>query len=148
MRIIRTDAMNKDFQRLVTLLDLDLKERDGDDHPFFAQFNKLDSIRHVILCYHNELAVGCGAFREYAKEKAEIKRMFVLPEYRGHGYATSILSSLELWAKESGYDICILETGLKQPEAIGLYRKCGYTTIPNYSPYETINSSVCMQKIL
>jgi len=77
---------------------------------------------------------------------AEIKRMFVRPERRGRGIARSILSELETWAGELGFLECILETGLKQPEAIELYRKSGYETIPNYGQYEGVENSVCMRK--
>ena len=74
--------------------------------------------------------------------------MFVLPEYRGRGIASAVLSELEAWARELGYTRCILETGKKQPEAIRLYQKSGYTIIPNYGPYEQVENSVCMEKAL
>ena len=119
---IRTDSDNIHFQNLVILLDADLKEKDGDEHAFYAQFNKIASIRNAIVCYMNDKAIGCGAFREYDELKVEIKRMFVLPEYRGHGIALKILNELELWAAELGYREYVLETGKKQPEAIRLYQ--------------------------
>jgi GNAT superfamily N-acetyltransferase len=74
--------------------------------------------------------------------------MFVLPERRGRGVAKSILSELEAWANELNFSECILETGFKQPEAIGLYRKSGYETIPNYGQYSGVENSVCMKKSL
>lgn len=146
--LIRTDSQNPDFQELVRLLDQDLQIRDGAAHPFFAQFNKLDKIRHVVVAYRNNEAVGCGAFKEYTKKAAEIKRMFVKPEWRGQGIAKNVLSELEIWAAELGFSECILETGKNQPEAIGLYQKCGYRKIPNYGQYEGIELSVCMRKLI
>ncbi len=74
--------------------------------------------------------------------------MFVLPEYRGHGIGLNILKELELWAAEECYAACILETGKKQPEAIYLYQKAGYSIIPNYGQYENVENSVCMMKHL
>ncbi len=65
------------------MLDEDLQIRDGDEHSFYAQFNKVDKIRHVVVAYENGEAVGCGAIKEYAKGTAEIKRMFVRAERRG-----------------------------------------------------------------
>jgi GNAT superfamily N-acetyltransferase len=142
----RTSFDNTDFQKLVALLDKDLAIRDGDEHAFYAQFNKIDSIRHVIVCYIDDKAAGIGGFKQYEPGKAEIKRMFVLPEYRGKGIALEILKQLENWAAETGFLECILETGKKQPEAISLYHKAGYNNIPNYGQYENVENSICMSK--
>jgi GNAT superfamily N-acetyltransferase len=142
----RTDSDNPYFQSLVALLDEDLAIRDGDEHAFYAQFNTIETIRHAIVCYVDEKPIGCGAFKKYDDEKAEIKRMFVLPEYRGHGIGLYILKELELWAAELKYVTCILETGKKQPEAIRLYQKAGYSIISNYGQYQNIENSVCMMK--
>ena len=142
----RTGSDNTDFQALVALLDKDLSIRDGDEHAFYAQFNKVQNIKHVIVCYMHDKAIGCGAFKKYDEQKVEIKRMFVLPEYRGHGIGFNILKELELWALELNYAACILETGKKQPEAIHLYQKSGYVIIPSYGQYLNIENSVCMTK--
>lgn len=146
MNLIRTDSDNNDFRELVALLDADLQIRDGAEHSFYAQFNKIDKIREVVVAYENEKAVGCGAFKEYEKGTAEIKRMFVRPENRGRGIAGEILAELEIWAKELDFTECILETGVKQPEAIRLYQKSGYEKIVSYGQYLNVENSVCMKK--
>lgn len=148
MTFTRTNSDNQDFQKLVEALDIDLKIRDGDDNFFYAQFNKITAIKHAIVVYDDDFPVGCGAIKQYSDDTMEIKRMYVLPEKRGHGIAASILSELESWAKEVDYTRCVLETGLKQPEAIALYKKSGYQIIPNYGQYEGIANSVCFEKIL
>src|SRR3989344_6174785 len=74
----RTNSADPDFQSLVILLDKDLAIRDGDDHAFYNQFNNTINIRHVIVCYNGNIAVACGAFKEYEARVVEIKRMFVL----------------------------------------------------------------------
>jgi len=145
---IRTQSDNADFQNLIALLDEDLAIRDGDDHSFYAQFNKIQNIRNVIVCFKDHKSIGCGAFKEYEPKIAEIKRMFVLPEYRGHGLGLDILRELEKWASELNYTECILETGKKQPEAIKLYQKAGYSIIKNYGQYENVENSVCMTKAI
>lgn len=146
VNIVRTNSDNLDFRELVALLDRDLQIRDGEEHSFYAQFNKIDKIRHVVVAYENEKAVGCGAIKEYAEGVAEIKRMFVRAENRGRGIAGQILAELETWAKELNYSECILETGIKQPEAIRLYQKGGYEKIPSYGQYLNVETSVCMRK--
>lgn len=147
-KLIRTDSENQDFVKLVRHLDADLAERDGADHAFYAQFNKIDKIRHVVLAYQNDTPVGCGAIKEYAPGIMEVKRMYTSPESRGQGIASRVLGELERWASELAYEKCILETGKKQPEAISLYKKSGYQSIPNYGQYAEVEDSVCFEKVL
>lgn len=145
---MKTNSSNQGFVQLVQLLDADLAERDGADHSFYAQFNKITMIQHVIVAYENGEPVGCGAFKRFDDDCAEIKRMYVLPEHRNKGMAAAVLQHLEQWAKEEGYVYTVLETGKKQPEAIRLYQKSGYVTIPNYGQYAGVENSVCMKKKL
>lgn len=146
LKLIRTDAENADLLSLVVLLDEELKIRDGEDHYFFAQFNKLAGIIGAVVAYVDGEPVGCGAFRKFSDTEAEIKRMFVKLESRGHRIAANILSELESWVGEQGFNACVLETGFKQPEAIALYKRAGYAEIPNYGQYADVGSSVCMRK--
>lgn len=146
LQLIRTDSNNLDFQNLVVLLDKELGERDGDDHSFYAQFNKIDKIKHAIVAYKNEIPAGCGAIKKYSEKGIEIKRMFVKQDLRGQGIARQILGELEKWAGELGFSECVLETGKKQPEAIHLYQQCGYQVIENYGQYINVENSICMCK--
>jgi len=146
IKIIRTNSDNKDFIELVKYLDVDLAERDGKDHPFYAQYNKIDKIKYVVVAYEKDKPVSCGAIKEYSSDTMEIKRMYTLPESRGKGIATKVLDELEKWTTELSYKKCILETGKKQPEAIGLYKKNGYKIIPNYGQYVEIENSLCFEK--
>jgi putative acetyltransferase len=145
---IRTTFTNSDFGYLVSLLDQDLKIRDGDEHAFYSQFNKIDKLQHAVVAYKDGVAIGSGALRQYDNDTVEIKRMFVKPECRGHGIAGVILSELEAWAKELSFSRCILETGKKQPEAIALYLKSGYAIFPCYGQYQNVDNSICMEKKL
>ncbi|MGJ1283433.1 GNAT family N-acetyltransferase [Sphingobacterium spiritivorum] len=144
--IKRTDSDSLDFQKLVLELDKDLAIKNGETNSFFAQHNKIDLIRHVVVAYEADRAVGCGAIKEYRNGIMEVKRMFVPIEMRGKGIAGKILNQLQIWAKELGYSKCILETGDKMIEAIGLYKKHHFKIIPNYGQYANIESSVCFEK--
>jgi GNAT superfamily N-acetyltransferase len=144
----KTNSEDNDFIQLVSQLDADLRVRDGDEHAFYAQFNKIDQIKHVIVAYREEKPVGCGAIKPYDKNTMELKRMFVLPELRGMGIASKVLKALEHWTAELGYEKCILETGVKQPEAISLYAKNNFNRIPNYGQYKEAENSVCFEKQL
>jgi len=129
-------------------LDAELAERDGEDHSFYDQFNKIDAIKHALVFYDGETPVACGAIKEHAPNAMEVKRMYTLPKFRGRGLASKTLVGLENWARELGYAKCVLETGKRQPEAIALYKKNDYTITPNYGQYIGIENSVCFEKIL
>ena len=145
---IRTNSENADFQKLVRQLDEDLAIRDGADHSFYAQFNKIDKIKYTVVAFNNDIPVGCGAIKEFSTDSMEVKRMYVLPERRGQGIASIILDELEQWAVELNHHKCLLETGKKQSEAIALYTKNGYSIIPNFGQYENVENSVCFEKRL
>jgi putative acetyltransferase len=148
IHFVRTDSENENFRSLVRELDADLKIRDGEDNTFYSQFNKIDKIKYAIVAMDADVAVGCGAIKEYAPDTMEVKRMYVPVNRRGQGIATLILKELEDWAAALNYIKCILETGRRQPEAIELYKKNGYRIIPNYGQYENVENSVCFEKIL
>lgn len=146
--IQRTNSENPDFIALVKELDADLAIRDGDDHAFYDQFNKIKAIKYTVIAYKQQEPVGCGAIKNYDTTTMEVKRMYVNMLYRGQKIASELLAALEKWALELGYTNCILETGINQPEAIALYIKCGYQQIANYGQYERVENSLCFQKIL
>ena len=148
MEFLRTNASHKDFIELVRLLDADLAERDGDEHAFYHQFNSITDFKYALLVYKDDIPIGCGAIKQFETRSVEIKRMYTLPKYRGKGYATKILHELEAWAKELGFEKCVLETGKRQPEAIRLYAKNGYLQTANYGQYIGIENSVCFEKKL
>lgn len=144
----RTDSTDPDFIELVRHLDADLAEKDGKEHSFYAQFNKIDHIRHVVVAYDEDRAVGCGAIKAFDDHSMEVKRMFVYPEQRGKGIATIVLAELERWAAELSFTRCVLETGKRQQDAIRVYMRNGYASIPNYGQYIGVENSLCFAKQL
>lgn len=148
MNIKRADSSNTDFQKLVKLLDADLAIRNGDDHEFYDQFNKIDKIKNCIVIYIDDIPAACGAFKEFSDNTVEIKRMYTSPDFRKRGLATTIVKELETWAKELGYQKAVLESSLQQNEALSVYEKSGYQRIPNYGQYIGIDRSVCYEKVL
>ena len=145
---LRTHSENPDFKKLVVELDAILKILDGEDHVFYADLNQTAVLNEVLIAFENNMPVGCGAFRTYAENTVEIKRMYVPELYRNKGIASKILAELEAWAKELGNTKCILETGIMQVEAVGLYPKNGYEKIENYGNYKGIANSICFGKTI
>ena len=144
----RTNNINPEFLSLIKLLDADLALRDGDLSPIYFKHNQLQPLDTVVLAYIGNTPVGCGCFKAFNASSVEIKRMFVKPGERGKGIATIILKELETWAAEQGYGKAVLETGVKNTEAVALYQKKGYTIIDNYGPYINMPTSICFSKSL
>ncbi len=147
-KIIKTDSKNPDFINLVKELDAYLKITDGDEHGFYNQFNHIDVLKNVVVAYKNNLAIGCGAIKHFDANTMEIKRMYVIPTYRGLDVALDLMNALETWTKELGYKKCVLETGKRQIEAVKFYHKCNYKVIPNYGQYKQMENSICFEKKL
>ena len=88
--LTRTDSYDKDFILLVKLLDEELAIVDGDENVFYSQFNRIDSIKYVVMAYENGVPMGCGAIKDYSPGIMELKRMFVLPDGRNKGIASKV----------------------------------------------------------
>ncbi|MGH3368206.1 MAG: GNAT family N-acetyltransferase, partial [Nocardioidaceae bacterium] len=91
-----------------------------------------------VLAYLDDEPAAIGGWRRRTAEvssrlpgvsPAEIKRMFVRSHLRGLGLARAVLTYLESTAAAAGVDQLVLETGMRQPEAIALYQSSGYIPI-------------------
>ena len=147
MKIIRTTYLNPEFQELVAQLNTDLANRDGKDHPL-SQFNEITHLKHVVVLYLENKAVGCCAIARYDLSASEIKRMYVTPAHRGQQLGENMLSELENWTKELGLSKCILFMGVNQPEAMKLYLRNNFSIIENYGKLKDIPDSICLAKTL
>jgi GNAT superfamily N-acetyltransferase len=102
----------------------------------------------VVVAWADEKAVGCGAVRLLDDRTAELKRMYILPEYRRKGMAAAILRFLEDQASALGATRVVLETVVEPPAAVALYRAAGYQEIPKFGPYVESEISFCLAKVL
>ena len=100
-----------------------------------------------LVAYREGAAVGCGGIRLVdvgpGPLTAEVKRMYVVPTARGAGVARRLLAALEQAAREAGAVAVRLETGTRQPEAIGLYASCGYLPVPVFGVHAGSPHSRC-----
>jgi putative acetyltransferase len=103
---------------------------------------------HVLVARERGRALGCGAFVLGGAGQAEMKRVFVAPAARGKGIAGILMEALEREAAKLGVTLMQLETGIKQPEAIALYRKFGYAERGPFGSYRTDPLSLFMEKRL
>ena len=101
-----------------------------------------------LVAYVEGIPVGCGATRLNDPHTAEIKRMYVLPAWRGRGIAGVVLAALEEHAKALGARELVLETGARQPESLAVYRRSGFREIERFGDYVDSPLSLCMGKTL
>ncbi len=140
-----------DARRLVAALDAHLASRYEPEQRFGPNLkpNQLASgLGTFLVARVDGRAVGCGAVRLLDPATVEVKRMYVEPELRGHGVAKEILKHLEDAGRELGAKRSVLETGVFQDEAIGLYRRAGYTQVDCWGEYTTSATSVCYEKTI
>jgi len=126
--------------------ELEIIYGDGIIEDFF------DENKQMLIFYlaydERESAIACGALKHFDDSTAEIKRMYVKENYRRMGISKIILSRLEDYAKEFNYQRLVLETGLKQPEAMSLYNKFGYKPLKCYGRHTNDPDSRCFEKII
>jgi putative acetyltransferase len=146
--IKRTQSTDSDFKLLVKELDAGLRITNGQMMDIYDQHNIIDSVDTVVIAYLDETPVACGCFKPFDSNAVEIKRMFVRPVARGKGISAIVLHELENWAKSLSFGYTVLETGSRQVEALGLYKKSGYVPIPKYGPYVDLPDSICLRKQL
>ena len=143
----RTDATNVDFRKLVKELDISLGIYYKEETSFYEVLNTIDDIKHAVVAYDDKNnLIGCGGIKAFSKSQVEIKRMYVVPTFRGKGIATLILHELEEWSTELNFEKCILETLKEKAYAISFYKKNNYSVIPNFGEYAKAENSVCFEK--
>jgi GNAT superfamily N-acetyltransferase len=101
-----------------------------------------------LVARRNDELIGCAALRRRSNEDVEVKRMFIRRPYRGRGYARELLALVEDEARSLGFSRVLMETGLAQPEAIGLYESSGYHRIPGFGHYRDSPMNRCYAKVL
>lgn len=101
-----------------------------------------------VVAWLGDLAVGCGGIRRHDDGIGELKRMYVTPPFRGRGVSRRVLTELEARARTLRYRRLVLETGVRQPEAMQLYETAGYAAIEPYGWYRTSPLSRCYAKTL
>ena len=106
-------------------------------------------VRATVLVLDDDgTPIGHAALRDLRGDW-EVKRVIVSDAHRGRGIARALMNELESLATAAGVGRLILQTGDRQPDAVAVYERVGYTPIPIYEPYvETIPNSLCFEKVL
>jgi GNAT superfamily N-acetyltransferase len=104
------------------------------EHGLTPEEMASEGVSFFIIRYDG-MPAGCGGVRLYCTEYGELMRMYVRPEFRGKGLGKQMLRYLESYALNHGVRVLRLKTGIFQPEALGMYERCGYMRIPPFGSY-------------
>src|ERR1700732_2116365 len=140
-----------DARRLIEALDAHLASRYTPEQRLGANLKPAQGapgLGTFVVARMDGRPVGCGAVRLLDPTTVEVKRMYVEPEMRGRGIAREILAHLEGAGRTLGARRAVLETGVYQDEAIGLYRNAGYREVDCWGEYTTSPTSVCYEKAI
>jgi GNAT superfamily N-acetyltransferase len=147
----RSDLLSPVARSLIEALNAELSRmypEEGANHFRLDPDEVADGRGAFLVAARAGQPVGCGAVRRIEAQTGEIKRMYVRPEERGRGVGRALLAALEAEARALGLSRLVLETGLRQAEAITLYRRAGFTDIAPFGEYIGSPLSLCMAKEL
>lgn len=146
LRFVGPDS--REFARLTGKLDEYYFEKVGDVHLRYAEVNRPENFACLAVVYEGEQAIACGCWKQVDETCAEIKRIYVLPEYRRKGAARLLLRELEANAAAAGKHRLVLETAPNTGESHALYLSSGYRKIDYYGSPAGADNCVCFEKIL
>ena len=147
MELRWSDGLDPDFQTLTCALDAYFYSILGDQQAQFDRYNQAAALADVALFYDSGKAVACGALKRHDGGIAEVKRVYVSPEYRNRGLAAQLLEALEERAGNIGCERLLVETNPQFSDAVRLYRRHGFTPAEPYGPYQGMNT-LCLTKAL
>ncbi len=147
----RVDILSETARHLILALNAELSGRypeQGACHFRLDAHEVAEGRGAFLVAYRSQKPIGCGAVRRIEESTGELKRMYVCLEERCRGVGRAILDALEAEARKLGISKLLLETGIRNPEAIALYERAGFAHIPPFGEYIGSPVSVCMAKEL
>lgn len=146
MELRFVDAKSEDFARLTQRLDAYYFELVGDIHLRYAEVNRPENFACLAVVYEGDAPIACGCWKHVNETSAEIKRIYVLPEYRRKGAARLLLRELETNAAASGKTRFVLETAPTTGDSHALYLSSGYRKIDYYGSPAGAENCLCFEK--
>lgn len=137
-----------DYKRLADALDAYYYTLVGDVQDRYKDVNRPENMNCLIVAYAGDKAVACGAWKHVDEQTAEVKRIYVCPEYRRRGIASALIQTLEDHIACSGYQQALLETARTTGDSHALYFSLGYKEIPYYGSPAGAENCRCFLKEL
>jgi putative acetyltransferase len=145
--IVEERPDSADALALLMELDADLHR-----HPYPPESRHAFSVDQLVregvaffVTRHEGQPAGCGGVKLFDTEYGEVKRMYVRPSHRGMGLGKAMLDRLAEYARGRGVRLLRLETGIYQPEAIGLYERYGFQRRAPFGEYKVDPMSVYLE---
>ena len=146
MEIRFVTAESADFRTLAAQLDAYYFTLVGDIQLQYAEPNRPENMTALAVGYEDAMPIACGAWKAIDGQTAEIKRIYVLPEFRRRGIATALIASLEENAANSGRHKLILETAVDTTGSHQLYLSLGYQIRNYYGSPAGAENCLCFEK--
>ena len=145
-----TNGEDEDFRSFYQKTELyyDSLVNGRENRRAYVPYNLSETVSHVVIAYVKGRAAGCAGMKAYSENDAEIKRVWVEPEYRRNRIADEMMNRIEDKARSLGFKRVILQTRPVMKDAVGLYLKRGYGQIENYPPYDHLEGAVCFSREL
>ena len=132
MKIVFVPASSLDFRTLAAKLDAYYFELVGAIQHRYAEPTRPENMTALAVAYEDGVPVACGAWKRLDETKAELKRLYVLPEFRRRGVASALIAALEADAAAAGIRRVILETAVETTDSHRLYLSAGYLPMDYY----------------
>lgn len=146
MEIRQVTADSLDFRTLAAALDAYYFSLVGDIQLQYAEPNRPENMNALLVVYEAEMPIACGAWKAVDGKKAELKRIYVRPEYRRRGIATALIRALEEDAAATGRRKLILETAVDTASSHSLYFSLGYQLREYYGSPAGAENCLCFHK--
>ena len=148
MKISFVPASSPDFRMLAAKLDAYYFELVGDIQNRYAEVNRPENMTALAVAYEDGVPIACGAWKRIDATTAELKRLYVLPQFRRKGVARSLIASLEADAAAAGIRCMILETAVDTADSHRLYLSAGYRIMDYYGSPAGAENCLCFHKEL
>jgi len=146
MRIEFVTPSSGDFRMLAAKLDAYYFTLVGDIQLQYAEPNRPENMTALAVVYDGETPIACGAWKAVDGDTAEIKRIYVEPEYRRKGVATALIRALEASIAVSTRRKLILETAVDTTGSHQLYLSLGYQIRNYYGSPAGAENCLCFEK--
>ena len=146
MNISFVAASSPDFRMLAAKLDAYYFELVGDIQNRYAEVNRPENMTALAVAYEDGAPIACGAWKHIDETTAELKRLFVLPEFRRKGVARRMIAVLEGNAAAAGIRRMILETAVDTTDSHKLYLSAGYQVTDYYGSPAGAENCLCFYR--
>lgn len=141
-------ASSQDFRDLAAKLDAYYFTLVGEIQNRYAEPNRPENMTALAVAYEGDTPIACGAWKWLDEDTAELKRLYVLPEFRRKGVASGLIEVLEVHAAAAGASRMILETAVDTTDSHQLYLAADYRLTDYYGSPAGEANCLCFHKNL